>query len=70
MIAFEDVTNLVVTEEERKVAEDEKHSSSNVMSAILYLLNKLNKEELVTQLIKITNTIDKKYKIVNVHEYS
>ena len=48
--------HLVVTEEERKVAEDEKHSSSNVMSAILYLLNELNKEELVT----LRDTIDKK----------
>jgi len=48
--------HLVVTEEEHKVAKDEKHSSSNVMSAILYLLNELNKEELVT----LRDTIDKK----------
>ena len=49
---------LVVTEEERrmvKAAEDEKHSGTNITSAILYLLKELNKEELVT----LRNTIDK-----------
>ena len=45
-----------MTEEECKLAEDEKHSGSNIMSAVLYLLNELNKEELVT----LRNTINKK----------
>lgn len=39
-----------MTEEERrmvKMVDDEKHGSSNIMSAILHLLNELNKEELV-----------------------
>ena len=37
-------------------AQDEKQSGTNIMSAILYLLKELNKEELVT----LRNTIDKK----------
>ena len=38
-----------------KMVDDENHSSSNVMLAILHLLNELNKEELVT----LRNTITK-----------
>ena len=47
-----------MTEEERQMAEaaQDKTSGTNIMSAILYLLNELNKEELVT----LHNTIDKK----------
>ena len=48
-----------MTEEEKRMAnaaEDELQSGGNVMSAILYLLKELNKEELVT----LRNIIDKK----------
>jgi len=48
-----------VTKEERELAkevqDEKKKSSTNIMSAILYLLNELNKEELVA----LHNTIDK-----------
>ena len=47
-----------MTEEDRRMAkmvDDEKHDSSNIMSAILHLLNELNKEELVS----LRNTINK-----------
>ena len=44
-----------MTEEEREMAKDEQQSGTNIMSAILYLLNELNKEELVT----LRNTINK-----------
>ena len=55
---YQKLCYIVVTEDERRMAktvDDEKHSSSNIMSAILHLLNELNKEELVS----LRNTINK-----------
>lgn len=59
MYSDNDVFCLAVSDEERrlaKAAQDEKKGGSNIMSAILHLLNELNKEELLT----IRDTIDKK----------